>query len=603
MPALTRSNLRPAARVDHWPMAASPDSDWSPHPEPLDLPLKSALARLANGISPASVATAQADWLLHLAVSPSKQVELASSAFQKALAWTAYAARSSWEPESPCCVTPAADDKRFTHAEWQVPPFNALAQAFLVAEQWWAEAATNVRGVSRHHEDMVGFTLRQWLDMLSPSNSPVLNPQVLAETARTGGRNFAEGLGNWWRDALAVAAGGKARGVEAFRPGRGVALTPGKVVHRNALMELIQYAPATAKVQKEPVLIVPSWIMKYYILDLTPEDSLVQYLVAQGHTVFMASWRNPGAQDRELSLDDYLALGVLDAVEAVQRLCPGVQLHAAGYCLGGTLMAMGAAVLAARKSHALKTVTILAGQVDFQEPGELGLFMDESQVAFLEDLMAAPGYLDGRRMAGAFQLINSKDLVWSKLLHEYLMGAHTPMTAMRAWNADATRMPARMHSEYLRKLYLENQLADGEYRFRGTPVLLRSIHLPLFIVGTERDHVSPWKSVFKLLRLAHSPARFVLVSGGHNVGIVSPPAGPAAHAGASYRWADHAADEAPADPDPWLATARQEAGSWWTGWSRWLHAHGSGTVAARAVPDVAFDGQVLAAPGAYVFQE
>jgi polyhydroxyalkanoate synthase subunit PhaC len=584
-------------------MAATLDARFSPLPDPLDLPLKSALARLNNGISPASMAMAYVDWAAHLAVSPSKQSKLASSAFQKTLAWLTYAGQAAAQPDCPACVTPPAEDKRFNHAAWQVPPFNAMAQGFLLAEQWWAEATTGVRGVSDHHEEITAFVARQWLDMLSPSNSPASNPQVLRETARTFGTNLAEGFGNWSRDALAVGSGGKPRGVEAFRPGRGVAVTPGKVVHRNALMELIQYEAATAKVQKEPVLIVPSWIMKYYILDLTPDDSLVKYLVEQGHTVFMVSWRNPGAKDRELSLDDYLALGVLDAVEAVQRLCPGTPLHAVGYCLGGTLMAMGAACLGARKSHALKTVTILAGQVDFQEPGELGLFMDESQVAFLEDLMAAPGYLDGRRMAGAFQLINSKDLVWSKLLHEYLMGAHTPMTAMRAWNADATRMPARMHGEYLHKLYLENQLADGEYRFRGTPVLLRAIHVPLFVVGTERDHVSPWKSVFKLLRLAHAPSRFVLVSGGHNVGIVSPPAGPAAHPGASYRWADHAADDAPADADPWLASAQHQAGSWWVGWSRWLHAHGSGTVPAREVPDIPFGGKVLAAPGAFVFQE
>jgi polyhydroxyalkanoate synthase len=264
---------------------------------------------------------------------------------------------------------------------------------------------------------------------------------------------------------------------------------------------------------------------------------------------------------------------------------------------------MGAAWLGAHKGHGLKTVTVLAGQVDFQQPGELGLFMDESQVAFLEDLMAESGTLDGRRMAGAFQLINSRDLVWSKLLHEYLMGATTPMTALRAWNADATRLPARMHSEYLRKLYLDNALADGEYRVRGVPVDLRALRVPLFVVGTERDHVSPWRSVFRILRLAHAPSRFVLVSGGHNVGIVSPPAGPVAHASASYRWADHPVGEAPADPDAWFATASVQPGSWWTGWSDWLRAHGTGNVPARPLPDVRFEGRVVPAPGENVFQE
>ena len=574
----------------------------APHAEPLDLPLKSSLARLASGISPASLAMAHFDWLVHLAVSPSKQAQLASSALRKWLLWLQYASES-WNGACEPCIEAPPEDKRFVRPEWQQPPFSAMAQAFLLAQQWWQEAGTGVRGVSPHHEEVAAFTVRQWLDMLSPSNSPLLNPQVLRETARTGGLNLAQGVANWWRDALAVAAEGKPRGVEAFKPGQGVALTPGKVVYRNELAELIMYEASTPKVAAEPVLIVPSWIMKYYILDLTPEDSLVKFLVDQGHTVFIVSWRNPGARDRDLSLDDYLQAGVLDTVRAVQAICPGVGIQAAGYCLGGTLLAMGAAVLGGRHDAALKTVSILAGQVDFEDPGELGLFMDESQVAFLEDLMAESGYLDGRRMAGAFQLINSKDLVWSKLLHEYLMGAQTPMTALRAWNADATRMPARMHSEYLRRLYLDNALAKDGYRFGGEHLTLRAIHAPMFVVATERDHVSPWMSVYKILRLVHARARFVLVSGGHNVGIVSPPSGPSAHPSAGYRWADNEPHEAPADPHRWQAQAAQVAGSWWTCWHSWLREHGSKEVPARRVPDVRLDGKVVPAPGTHVFQE
>lgn len=581
-------------------MAALPPA--ASHPEPLDVPLKSVVARAFNGLSPASIGLAHYDWWVHLATSPSKHAELASSALRKTLSWLDYAAHA-WSGDCEQCVEPLPQDKRFRAPEWQAPPFAALAQAFLLTQAWWHEAATGVRGVDRHHEQVADFTVRQWLDMLSPSNAPLLNPQVLRETCHTGGLNLARGFANWWRDALAVAAVGQPRGVEAFRPGVGVALTPGQVVHRNALVELIQYTPTTARVAREPVLIVPSWILKFYILDLAPGDSLVQYLVDQGHTVFMVSWRNPDSADRDLGLDDYLEWGVLDAVRAVQELCPRTAIHAAGYCLGGTLLAIGAALLAQRGDTALKTVSILAGQVDFEEPGELALFMDESQIAFLEDLMAVPGYLDGRRMAGAFQLINSKDLVWSKLLHEYLMGARTPMTAMRAWNADATRMPARMHSEYLRRLYVDNELAKGSYRVQGEAIRLRSLRMPLFVVSTERDHVSPWRSVFKVLRLVEGPARFVLVSGGHNVGIVSPPAGPDAFAQASYRWADQGADAAPVDADAWLRRARRAAGSWWPAWSRWLRAQGSGPVPARAVGPVRFDGRLIAAPGENVLQQ
>ena len=259
-------------------------------------------------------------------------------------------------------------------------PFSAMAQAFLLQEQWWNGAMTGVRGVSRHHEDVAAFTTRQWLDMWSPSNFPMSNPQVLKETLTTGGANLANGFANWSRDAMAVLTEGKPRGVEAFLPGTGVALTPGKVVFRNRLIELIQYEPATAKVDAEPVLIVPSWIMKYYILDLTPADSLVRYLVDQGHSVFMVSWKNPDSQDRDLGLDDYLELGAMAALKAVGELRPGAGIHAAGYCLGGTLLAMAAAALGARPRNPLKTVSLLAAQVDFHEPGELGLFIDESHI-------------------------------------------------------------------------------------------------------------------------------------------------------------------------------------------------------------------------------
>lgn len=580
------------------PSAQAPE----PQPAALDLPLKSTIARWTHGVSPASIAMAQADWLTHLLVSPSKQAELASSALRKSLQWIQFASQV-WSGRCAPCAEPLPGDKRFSKSEWQLPPFATLAQAFLLTEQWWAEATHGVRGVSRHHEDVAAFGVRQLLDMMSPSNVPTLNPEVIRETVRQGGANLASGLSRLWRDAVAVAANERPRGVEAFRPGEGVALTPGQVVHRNHLAELIRYEPATPRVHKEPLLIVPSWIMKFYILDLTPDDSLVRYLVGQGHTVYMVSWRNPGSEDRDLGLDDYLQLGVLDALRAIQHLQPRTRVHAAGYCLGGTLLAMAAALLGGRHDNVLKSVTLLAAEVDFERPGELGLFIDESQIALLEDAMAERGYLDGRQMAGAFQLIDSKDLVWSKLVHEYLMGAHTPVTPMRAWNADATRLPARMHSQYLRRLYLENDLAEDGYTALGERVSLRDIRVPVFVVATERDHVSPWQSVYKVLRLVHAHTDFVLVSGGHNVGIVSPPAGPLAYPQASYRHTHQPADAAPPDPQQWLARAPEaQHGSWWTCWQGWLAQHSQGMVAAKPVPKVRIDGQHIPAPGTYVLQ-
>jgi polyhydroxyalkanoate synthase len=534
-------------------------------------------------------------------VSPSKQAELAGSAMRKALRWQLYAGQA-WRGKSEPCVEPPPEDKRFSRREWESPPFNALAQAFLLQDQWVHEAMTGVRGVSRHHEEVAAFTMRQWLDVWSPSNFVATNPQVLEQTLRTGGLNLASGFANWARDAMAVLGDGKPRGVEEFIPGKGVALTPGKVVFRNRLIELIRYEPVTPKVHAQPVLIVPAWIMKYYILDLTPDDSLVKYLVGEGHTVFIVSWANPGSEGRDLGMEDYLQLGVMAALKEVEARSPGNGIHAVGYCLGGTITAIAAGLLGATSRNSLKTVTLLAAQVDFHEPGELGLFIDESQISFLEDLMAERGYLDGRQMAGAFQLINSKDLVWSKLVHEYLMGAQTPMAALRAWNADATRLPARMHSEYLRRLYLHNDLAEGRYKAGGRSISLRDIKVPLFVVATERDHVSPWPSVYKIQRLTHAPVSFLLTTGGHNVGIVSPPAGPLAHPQASYYFASHGPHKAPADPQAWRDTAQSFGGSWWPRWQQWLGEHSSGRVDAAPVVGLMEGGAPVPAPGTYVHQ-
>lgn len=590
---------------EHRGMTTHPPT-WAPAaqhaPDPLDQPLTGALARLTHGISPAALALAYTDWASHLAVSPARQGQLAHLAWRQGWAWALHAAQA-WAGQCTPCVAPAPNDRRFEPPPWQAPPFHMLAQGFLLAQQWWQQATTGVRGVSRHHEEVVAFTTRQLLDTVAPSNFIATNPQVLQETLARGGLNLAAGAANWFRDALTVLADGRPRGIEAFGPGKGTARTPGKVVMRNHLVELIQYDPATPEVAAEPVLIVPSWIMKFYILDLTPGDSLVQYLVGQGRTVFMVSWRNPGSQDRDLGMDDYLTQGVLAAIAAVQELRPHARIHAAGYCLGGTLLAIAAAALGASGRSPLQTVSLLAAQVDFNRPGELGLFIDESQIAFLEGVMAEHGYLDGRQMAGAFQLINSKDLVWSKLVHEYLMGAQSPMTAMKAWNADATRLPARMHSEYLRWLYLDNALAEGRYRHAGRPVRLDAIGQPLYVVATERDHVSPWRSVYQVHSLVRAPVDFVLSSGGHNVGIVSPPQGPLAHPQASYRAAVHEGGAAPHDPDAWLDVATVREGSWWPHWAAWLEARSDGErlrpPPARAI---LHQGAPLLAPGRYVHQ-
>ena len=567
---------------------------------PRDALLHAAFARATGGISPIAVRQAFEDWLAHLATAPGKQHELAQKAQRKLTRLALYLANLS--AGCPRCIEPLPQDRRFDHPDWQQWPFNVMHQSFLLAQQWWWNATTSVRGVTPHHENVVEFVTRQWLDTLSPSNFLFTNPEVLRETWRTGGMNLARGAQNWWEDAMRIAANRPPAGTENFQVGRDVAVTPGKVVYRNRLIELIQYEPRTAKVRPEPVLIVPSWIMKYYILDLSPANSLVRYLVDSGYTVFMISWKNPGADDRDLGMDEYLRQGPLAALEAVAKIEPDRRIHGVGYCLGGTLLAIAAAALARDDGdRRLASLSLLASELDFNEPGELGLFIDESQIAFLEDIMWARGYLDGKEMAGAFTLLNSKDLMWSRVVHDYLMGERAPMSDLMAWNADATRLPYRMHSEYLRKLYLNDDLAEGRYEVDGRPVALTDIRVPIFAVGTERDHVSPWRSVFKVHLLTDTEVTFALTTGGHNVGIVFPPGngGP----GRGFRIATHAHEERYTDADLWRELAAWREGSWWPALRDWLDARSGDPVAppAMGAPKAGLP-PLSDAPGRYVME-
>jgi polyhydroxyalkanoate synthase len=545
-------------------------------PNALDALTRSALGRLTQGLSPAAMTQAYMDWLVHLAISPGKQQELREKAQRKLTRLLLYQTGLA-RGESTPCIEPLPQDERFNHRDWQLPPFQSYYQSFLLLQQWWWNATSGVHGVTRHHEYMATFFARQWLDMFSPSNFLATNPEVLGETVRTAGMNLAQGAANLWEDVLAQATGKPLAGAEQLQVGKNLALTPGKVILRNRLIELIQYAPQTATVNPEPVLIVPSWIMKYYILDLSPANSLVKYLVDTGHTVFMLSWKNPGAEDRDLGMDNYLRDGVLAALDAVSSVAPGHKINALGYCLGGTLLGIAASALARDGDARLNSLSLLASELDFTEPGELSLFIDESQIAFLEDAMWAQGYLDGKQMAGAFAMLNSKDLVWSKMIRSYLMGQRAPLTDLMAWNIDATRLPYRMHSEYLRQLYLKNDLAEGHYKVDGRPVALTDIRVPMFVLGTQRDHVSPWRSVYKAHLLTDTEVTFVLTSGGHNVGVVNPPGVDVP--GRGYQMATRAADARFIDPDAWAAQTPSHEGSWWPTWGAWLRQHAGEPIA------------------------
>ncbi len=559
-------------------------------------------ARRTLGLSPASLGLAAADWWGHLMSSPGKRLELAGEAARMAGLYANYVAQAlqhqRGEADPACCIPTEDRDRRFRDPGWQRFPFNLLQQAFLLQQAWWQQATTGVRGVSKHHEQVVSFTARQMLDTMAPNNLLLTNPEVLELTLQSAGNNLLQGMGYLRDDLQRLASGAAPAGTERFVPGQQVAATPGRVVMRNRLAELIQYAPSTGAVHPEPVLIVPAWIMKYYILDLSPQNSLVRYLVDQGHTVFMISWKNPAGEDRDLGMHDYLEHGPLAALEMVQRICGPVPVHAAGYCLGGTLLAIAAAMLGARGDRRLATLSLLASQVDFTEPGELSLFIDDSQVSFLEDMMWAQGYLDTTQMAGAFQMLRSYDLIWSRITRDYLLGKRQAPNDLMAWNADATRMPYRMHSEYLRSLYLRNALAEGHYKVDGRPVAVENVRAPWFVVGTENDHVAPWKSVYKIHLLADSEVTFVLTSGGHNAGIVSEPGHPHRH----FRWAVHPGGRPYADPDHWVGQARQEDGSWWPRWNAWLVQKGSGQRVTPPPMGNAAHPAIGDAPGEYVLQ-
>lgn len=563
----------------------------------LDQAVHAQLARLTQGISPASLVGAYMDWLVHLAISLGKQQELVTKAVRKTTRLGLHVMNSQVDHCEPC-IEPLPQDSRFAAPEWQQWPFNLIYQSFLLHQQWWYNATTGVQGVTAHHEQLATFGARQLLDMVSPSNFFLTNPEVLSQTLRTGGINLLQGAQNQLQDALRQASGQPMPGTENFLPGKAVAVTPGKVVFRNHLIELIQYSPQTDTVFAEPVLIVPSWIMKYYILDLSPGNSLVRYLVENGHTVFIVSWKNPDSGDRHLGMDDYLKAGVMEAIDAVTAIVPAQKIQALGYCLGGTLLTMAAAFMARSHDDRLNTLTLLASELDFTEPGELGLFIDESQLAFLDDMMADKGYLDGKQMASAFALLNSRDLVWSHMEHEYLMGHSQPVNDLAAWNLDATRMPYRQHSEYLRRLYLKNDLAEGRYLVNGRPIALTDIRVPMFTLGTQRDTVSPWHSVYKVNLLTDAEVTFCLTTGGHNVGIVNPP-GPGVER--SYQLSTRAADDHYIDPDTWIGTAPAHQGSWWPALASWLQQHSGQRIAPPPMGNPAYGYPALAdAPGHYV---
>jgi polyhydroxyalkanoate synthase len=561
----------------------------------LDRLMRAMTARFTNGVSPHAQYAAWFDWISHLSRAPGRQLELWLQAVRAATRFGYFASWLASGVTRPPYV-PAESDRRFDDPAWNSLPYVLWQQAFLAQEEWWRSATREVRGMAPRNAGRVGFMALQILDMMSPSNISWLNPIVVDRTTREAGANLVRGAVNFCVDVAHMFPMDRENPVDGFRIGTDIAATPGEVVFRNDLMELIQYRPATDSVIAEPILIIPAWIMKYYVLDLRHQNSLVRYLVERGFTVFMISWRNVTAADRDVSFDDYRTLGVLAALDIVNSVVPRRKVHACGYCLGGTLLAISAATMARNDDERLASITLLAAQTDFSEAGELMLFVDASQVAFLEDMMWDQGVLDTKQMAGAFRALRSNDLVWSKMMREYLLGERDQMTDLMAWNADQTRMPYRMHSQYLRGLFLENRLTAGRYAVEGAVIALKDIHEPMFAVGTETDHIAPWRSVYKLHLFTDNELTFVVTNGGHNAGVVSEPG----HHGRRYYVARRRPGDRYVDADTWLARAKQIDGSWWPEWASWLESCSS----KERLSTSAMHGLVSLspAPGVYVHQ-
>ena len=489
---------------------------------------------------------------------------------------------------------PAQGDKRFKDAGWHEHfLFDYVKQSYLITARWLHEQVASVEGLSESAKKKVHFFTRQYIDALAPSNFALTNPEVFRETVASGGQNLVRGLNNLLDDI--ERGNGQLRismtDPKAFELGVNIATTPGKVVFQNELMQLIQYEPTTAKVRKRPLLIIPPWINKYYILDLREKNSFIRYAVNEGLTVFVVSWVNPDADLAHKDFEDYLTEGPLAALDAIREATGEADANVIGYCLGGTLLAATLGWLAAKKQKRIASATFMTALVDFAAAGELEVFIDEDQVASLEKKMQERGYLEGSEMANTFNMLRANDLIWSFVINNYLLGRDPFPFDLLHWNCDSTRMPARMHSYYLRNMYIGNKLREpGALTLAGVPIDLSKVDVPTYFVSAMEDHIAPWKSTYAGPRLIRGAKRFVLSGSGHIAGMINPPA--------ANKYGYWTSEALPDDADAWLAGATQHAGSWWTDWRAWIEPFLDKEVPAR-VPGKGKLKVIEAAPGSY----
>ena len=490
---------------------------------------------------------------------------------------------------------PQTGDRRFKHEDWQQNfLYDYIKQSYLIAARHLHQTVGKVEGLDEQTAKKVDFYTRQYIDALSPSNFMLTNPEVVRETVASGGQNLVKGLNNLLEDL--VRGGGEQLRLRmtdenAFKLGVNIATTPGKVMFQNDLIQLIQYYPASGPVYRRPLLVIPPWINKYYILDLREKNSFVKWAIEHGHTVFVMSWVNPGEKLAHKQFEDYLTEGALAALDAIERATGEREVNVIGYCLGGTLLACALGYLAAKGDERITSATFLASMIDFREAGELGAFIDEQQVAALERRMQERGYLEGSAMATTFNMLRSNDLIWSFVVNNYLLGRDPFPFDLLYWNSDSTRMPVSMHSYYLRSMYIKNLLAQpGGIELAGVPIDLTRVRTPLYFASTLEDHIAPWRSTYSGARLFTGPVRFVLGGSGHIAGIVNPPA-----AGKYGYWTNPKLSD---EPEQWFKGASQHPGSWWPDWAGWVAQHGGDKVPAR-LPGKRGLKAIEDAPGSY----
>jgi polyhydroxyalkanoate synthase len=491
-------------------------------------------------------------------------------------------------------AAPESDDRRFRDSEWDESiVFDYIKQSYLLSSRWLTSTVQDVEGLDDKTAKKVDFYTRQFVDAIAPTNFLMTNPEVIRATVESKGENLVSGLDNLLSDLERGGGQLRIRQVDdsAFTLGENVAVTPGKVVYQNDLMQLIQYEPTTKKVDRRPVLIMPPWINKYYILDLQPKNSFINWCTHQGLTVFVISWVNPDAKLAAKSFEDYMLEGPLAALDAIEKATGETEINAIGYCLGGTLLASTLAYMAETDDTRIKSATFFTAMVDFEEPGELGVFIDEEQLDSLEARMDEDGYLDGASMATTFNMLRANDLIWSFVIHNYLLGKEPFPFDLLYWNADSTRMPAEMHRFYLRNMYQDNKLAQpGGIELKGVPIDLRKVDLPTFILSTKEDHIAPWKSTYAATQIYSGDVKFCLAGSGHIAGVVNPPT--------VEKYGYWTNTKNPKLPDDWFAGAEENPGSWWPEWRKWLKKNAGGQVEARAPGDGKLK-VIEAAPGSY----